>query len=242
MAHMGNGTSADNVTAAGFHQNNRNIITPWQPRLGSSFPYFSRAFDLYMNKDSLFPAAAAAGPEEVRFASASPMPNVSSTGFLSPSYLRGTVYLQKLEEKHRARVLAEREGQQAAKGPAGVAASAVASSSSRLTSNGTLHLPAVGSKFAGASYRGVAYDVVEKPPVREDGDDGDDAVSPLPSRWDKDDKDGALEVLGDGYEVRHTGRPSADHEASAIRADHYISPSCGVYYFEITVLNKKKDK
>ncbi|KAK4121115.1 SPRY-domain-containing protein [Parathielavia appendiculata] len=208
----------------------------WPPRLGSSFPYFSRAFDLYMSKDPLLPADPMSN-DDVRFPSVAPMPNVSSSGFLSPSYLRGTIYLQKLEEKHRADVLAERERSAAKVGPP--SSSPIAS---RLSSNeSSSHLPLVGTKVSGSSHRGVAYDIVEKPMFPAEEED-DDAVSPLPSRWNKDDKEAALEVLSDGYEVRHTGRASSDHEASAVRADHYMSPSCGVYYFEITVLNTRSDK
>ncbi|KAK4104278.1 SPRY-domain-containing protein [Parathielavia hyrcaniae] len=214
----------------------------WPPRLGSSFPYFSRAFDLYMSKDPSI-TADPMSTDDVRFPSGAPMPNVSSSGFLAPSYLRGTVYLQKLEGKHRADVLAERERSAAAKaGPTSSSSPAV----SRLPSNGSAaHLPPAWTKVPGSSHRGVAYDIVEKPMYpaeEEDDDDGDDAVSPLPSRWNRDDKEAALEVLSDGYEVRHTGRTSSDHEASAVRADHYMSPSCGVYYFEITVLNTRSDK
>jgi hypothetical protein len=207
----------------------------WPPRLGSSFPYFSRAFDLYMSKDPVLPADPV-GTEDARFPSGAPMPNVSSSGFLSPSYLRGTIYLQRLEEKHRQDVLAERERSAAKTGP-----SSSVSLAARLPSNGnSSHLPLVGTKVSGSSHRGVAYDIVEKPMYP--GEEDDDAVSPLPSRWNRDDKEAALEVLSDGYEVRHTGRASSDHEASAIRADHYMSPSCGVYYFEITVLNTRSDK
>ncbi|KAK4241617.1 hypothetical protein C8A03DRAFT_12110 [Achaetomium macrosporum] len=207
----------------------------WPAQHGARFPYFSRAFDLYMGKSPLLPPGSA-GPEEGRFFSSASMPNVSSTGFLAPSYLRGTVYLQKLEEKHRARVLAERDGNVSNGTQTGPSTSV---SSSRLVSNGSSsHLPAIGTKVSGSTHRGVAYEIVEKPmyPAEED-----DAASPLPSRWNKDDKEAALEVLGDGYEVRHTGRASNELEASAVRADHHMSPSCGVYYFEITVLNKKKD-
>ncbi|KAL2143086.1 hypothetical protein VTI28DRAFT_365 [Corynascus sepedonium] len=206
----------------------------WPARLGVSFPYFSRAFDLYMcSKDSTLPDDYA-GREDIRFPSATSIPNISSTGFLSPSYLRGTVYLQKLEEKHRRMVFAERD----ASSKGGAAASS--SLSGRLASNGSSsHLSATSAKIASLAQKGVAFDAAEKPiyPAEED-----DTVSPLPSRWNRDDKEAALEVLGDGYEVRHTGRASSEHEASAIRADHYISPSCGVYYFEITVLNGRQDK
>ncbi|AEO55930.1 hypothetical protein MYCTH_2300271 [Thermothelomyces thermophilus ATCC 42464] len=209
----------------------------WPARLGVSFPYFSRAFDLYMcSKDSVFPDDPVSR-EDIRFPSAPSIPNISSTGFLSPSYLRGTIYLQKLEEKHRKRISAERDSAVSSKG--GPAASS-SSLSGRLTANGSSsHSSATSSKISGSLHRGMAFDAAEKPIyLAED----DDAVSPLPSRWNKDDKEAALEVLGDGYEVRHTGRASSEHEASAIRADHYISPSCGVYYFEITVLNGRQDK
>lgn len=225
--HMG--VSGEDVSALNQAMN---VGSPWPPRLGSSFPYFSRAFDLYMRKETLLPADHA-GLEDVRIPSTTPVPNVTDTGFLSPSYLRGSNYLQKLEEKHRARLLAERDGNT----PKGAPPAAI---SVRPSSNGTSsHMPVVGAKASGATHRGVAYDVVEKPlsPAEQD-----DEVSPLPSRWSREDKEDALEVLADGYEVRHTGRTAGDHEASAVRADHSISPACGVYYFEITVLNTRIDK
>lgn len=205
----------------------------WPPRLGATFPYFSRAFDLYVGKDPLL-AGDPSGPDDARFPSTNTNPNLSTPGFLSPSYLRGSTYLQKLEEQHRARILAEREGT----GSTGAPPSS--SLGSRLSTNGSSsHLPTVGMKATGTTHRGVAYDIVEH---HLSPADEDDTVSPLPSKWNRDDKEAALEVLGDGYEVRHTGRALSDHEASAIRADHYMSPACGVYYFEITVLNGRHDK
>lgn len=210
---------------------------------GSNLQWFSRAFDLYMSRNPLLTPAGSIGPDDLGMTPGNvhPISNISSTGFLSPSYLRGSVYLRKLEEKHKAKMLAEREGH-GAKGPPAASSSSAASasaSSARLASNnGSAHLPAVANKASGASHRGVAYDVVEKPMCPQE----DDTVSPLPSRWNRDDKDGALEVVGDGYEVKYTGRVGSDHEASAIRADHYMSASCGVYYFEIVVLNRKKEE
>ncbi|KAL1842029.1 hypothetical protein VTJ49DRAFT_6195 [Mycothermus thermophilus] len=208
---------------------------PWQPRLGSStFPYFSRAFDLYMSKDALFPGPPL-GSDEAPLASTPTTSNITSTGFLAPSYLRGTQ-----------------------EGAAALAANGSSSlpRSSGLTSNGTSasHLPVVGAGKLGSGHRGVGgFDVLDRSTSGNSAtagasagagadDDDDDIITPLPSRWNKDDKEAALEVLGDGYEVRHTGRALSDHEASAIRADHYMPPSCGVYYFEITVLNGRSDK
>jgi len=224
-----------------------------------------------MNKEPLFPSGSfSGGPEEVRFSLANPMPNITNTGFLAPSYLRGTIYLQKLEEQHRAKLQAEREGRLAAKGQT---SSVSSSTPSRLASNGSgLNLAGgYGSKSASGTSSntsgapslhrgGHVYDPVERQTSGSNTNsnggsssssgysnnnsaaDDDEDIAPLPSRWNKDDKDAALEVLGDGYEVRHTGRQMSEHEASAIRADHYVSPSLGVYYFEVTVLNKKKEK
>ncbi|KAK4144240.1 CTLH/CRA C-terminal to lish motif domain-containing protein [Dichotomopilus funicola] len=214
----------------------------WPPRIGTGFPYFSRAFDLYMNKDPLL-VDDLTGPGDYRFPSVAPNPNISETGFLAPSYLRDSVYLQKLEEKHKAKVLAERDGAVNSDGNNTSLKSAPSSSSlsSRPAANrNSGHLPTIGTKAAGSSHRGVAYDVVERPtPAPKEADDG---LSPLPSGWNRDDKEASLDILGDGYEVRHTGRPMSDHEASSIRANHYMPPACGVYYYEITILGGRQDK
>lgn len=74
----------------------------------------------------------------------------------------------------------------------------------------------------------------------------DETLTPLPSRWNPSDKWGGLEVLGpDGLEVKHTATRSGserDHEACSIRADHFIPPQCGFYYFEVTILTRKRDE
>jgi Ran-binding protein 9/10 len=67
----------------------------------------------------------------------------------------------------------------------------------------------------------------------------------LPSRWNKEDKWGGLEVLGDSLEVKYTalrGQSERDHEACSVRADHYMPPQCGIYYFEVTILSGKRDE
>jgi hypothetical protein len=85
----------------------------------------------------------------------------------------------------------------------------------------------------------VAFDIVEKSTAQGEEDH---VFGPLPSRLNKDDKDSHVEILAGGYEARYTGTPGTDHEAAAVRADQYISPACGVYYFEMTVLNGRRDK
>ncbi|KAK1829062.1 SPRY domain-containing protein [Podospora conica] len=188
----------------------------WSSRASNSLPWFSRAFDSYTTNDPLYSNFSDDAPN---FAAAAKGPS-----FLSPSYLRGSVYLQKLDEAHKARVLAERESF-AAKMQSGGGIAAVGGPQSP------------NSKRPASSHRGVQFEVVEKTSVPK----VDPTINPLPSRWNRDDKDSSLEVMDDGCTVKHTGRSSSDHEACAIRADHYMPPLCGVYYFEVTVLNRKRE-
>jgi hypothetical protein len=234
------------------HNGEDHTPSPWLSRHGPSAQHdFSRAFGLFMSKDPLL-SGPPHGVGNDDFPLASPgglSSNMTSTGFLRPSYLQGTVFLRRLEEKYRAKMLAEQEG------AAAVLAGANGSSTpgARLGTNGASvsHLPVVGAaKLLGTAGPGQprGYDGLERnsgsagPAAAGNLEDDDDVITPLPSRWNKDDKEAALEILGDGYEVRHTGRASADHEASAVRADHYMPPSCGVYYFEITILSGRTDK
>lgn len=216
---------------------NSSLSAPWPPpRLGSNFP-MSRAFDFFMNKDPLLstgPPDSSNGAQNGLGIGANPSThNVSSTGFLAPSYLRGSTYLQQLEEQHKSRILSERER--------GNAHGARRQSRGGTTSNGTSNgLPTITGKIhgSGTTHRGVSFDVVEKSAAVQEVEE--EEPTPLPSRWNKEDKDNALEISGEGFEVSYTGKPSGDHEASAVRADHGINPACGIYYFEVVILNKKK--
>ncbi|KAH8881612.1 ran-binding protein [Thozetella sp. PMI_491] len=189
----------------------------WAPRVSSSLPSFSRAFEMFTNKDPL----TLDGDD---FSAGLGYPG----NFILPSYLRGSVYLNKLQEQHRAKILAHRESQTQG-----------APQSGSLQSNGnglSLHgkLP--------PAHRGGSFELIGKTfPLEGD----EDFPSPLPSKWNKDDKSANLEVLGEGFEVKHTGSRGSgdrDHEACAIRADHYMPSQCGVYYFEVIILNRKRDE
>ncbi|EFX04282.1 ran-binding protein [Grosmannia clavigera kw1407] len=91
----------------------------------------------------------------------------------------------------------------------------------------------------------MAFDVVEKSPGTALLDD-DEAMTPLPSRWDKKDKpQSGLEVLSGGLDVKYMasslkGTGDREQDLCSIRADHYMPPQCGIYYFEVTVLGKHK--
>ncbi|APA16084.1 hypothetical protein sscle_16g108540 [Sclerotinia sclerotiorum 1980 UF-70] len=145
--------------------------------------------------------------------------------FFVPSYLKRSKYVQKLEEAHRAKVLAHRDGSSAPPSQP--------NSLSTSASSGNVHAKMV------PSHRGRPYDLIEKSPLVED-----ETLSPLPSKWSTSDKFGALDVLSDGLEVKLTGPKSMndrDNEASAIRTDHPMPPQCGIYYFEVTILSRKRE-
>jgi hypothetical protein len=146
--------------------------------------------------------------------------------FFVPSYLKGSKYVQKLEEAHKAKLSAHKEGHSAQSSQPG----------SLSTSASSINLHA---KMA-PSHRGMTYDLIEKAPPLED-----ETLAPLPSKWNNQDKHGALEVLSDGQEVKFAGpKPERDrdHEAYAIRADHPMPPQCGIYYFEVTIISRKREE
>ncbi|RYP87441.1 hypothetical protein DL770_004779 [Monosporascus sp. CRB-9-2] len=142
-----------------------------------------------------------------------------NNGFFIPSYLEGSAYIQRLEEAHRSQQ-AQKEGQQ--------------------HNGGSLQAgqaPGPLRNKPSASHLGMKFDVIERAPPLED----DVTVAPLPSKWNKDDKFGGLEVLGDGLEVKYTaprGTREHDYEVCSIRADNPIPPQVGLYYFEVTIVSE----
>lgn len=151
---------------------------------------------------------------------------VHTEQFFVPSYLKRSKYVQRLEEAHKANKNARRDALSTHSSQPG----------SLSTSNSSVNLHA---KLT-PSHRGMTYDLIEKAPPLED-----DALAPLPSRWNTHDKYGGLEVLGEGQEVKFTGSRSSgerEHEASSIRADHPMPPQCGIYYYEVTIISRKREE
>ncbi|KAI1380955.1 SPRY-domain-containing protein [Hypoxylon crocopeplum] len=145
-------------------------------------------------------------------------------GFFTPSYLKGSNYIQKLEDAHKAKQAQRETQQQLGSGlPTGV------------TTTGSL------ANKTPASHLGMTYDLIERAPAVED----DHPVAPLPTRWNKDDKHGSLEVLADGQEVKYAASRSTreqDHESCAIRANYPMPWQAGIYYFEVTLLSRRRDE
>ncbi|KAK6951060.1 hypothetical protein Daesc_007589 [Daldinia eschscholtzii] len=142
----------------------------------------------------------------------------------TPSYLDGSDYIRKLQEARKAKQAQKEVQHQAGAGlPAGI------------TTTGAL------ANKPAASHLGMTYDLIERAPPVED----EMTVPPLPTKWNKDDKQGSLEVLADGLEVKYaSGRNTREqeHEACAIRADHPMPWQAGLYYFEVTLLSRRRDE
>lgn len=186
------------VLDAEMQMNNGGGSSSWR-RAGNTLPTYSRQFSQHPGYDSFYSGTSA------------------DDDFFTPSYLRNSRYIARLEAAHRSRLAAQRES--ASNPPLSASSSHV-----------NLHRIA-------PSHRGMTYDIIEKEPSHET-----DNVMPLPSRWNESDKYAGLELLNDGLEVRYMGPPNKhDHEAAAVRADYPMPPQCGIYYFEITILSKSKE-
>lgn len=148
-----------------------------------------------------------------------------SNGFFVPSYLSNSAYIQKLEEAHKMKQ-AQRDTQQQVAGNAGLVPTQTSTPS--ITTNPASHL-------------GMTYDLIERAPTFED----DDIIAPLPTRWNSNDKHGGLEVMSEGQEVKYVANKQPgerDYETFAIRADHALPNQAGIYYYEVTLLSRKRDE
>ncbi|KAI1176616.1 ran-binding protein [Nemania sp. FL0916] len=171
-------------------------------------PSFSRAFEMFMPRGSV----------DSPWTSAQ-----QNTGFFVPSYLKGSEYMTKLEEDHRAK-----QAQEDTQPHVERAISAAPSENS------------IGGKPA--SHLGMTYDLIERVPSSEQAS----SVPPLPTRWNNDDKWGALEVSANGLEVKYNSAlrttREQEHEICGIRADHPMPTQAGIYYFEVTLLSKRREE
>ncbi|KAE8165841.1 CTLH/CRA C-terminal to lish motif domain-containing protein [Aspergillus tamarii] len=171
--------------------------SPWRMSSGDTLPPYSRKYASFTRSD---PFSQNPGS----------FSDVASSSF-TPSYLRNSRYISRLDAARRAKLASQRD--------------AIYSSSTSnpiSTSSSQASLPRITP-----SHRGMTYDIIEREPP---GDD--EHVMPLPSQWNDGDKYSGLELTNEGLEVRYTGPVNKhDHEAAA----------CGIYYFEITILSKPKE-
>ncbi|KAL2841464.1 hypothetical protein BJX68DRAFT_271096 [Aspergillus pseudodeflectus] len=167
----------------------------WRSSSGDSLPPYSRKFASFSAFDPFFQS-----------------PGSFSDSSFTPSYLRNSRYISRLDAARRAKSAPQRDGASVA---------SIQGSAPRIA----------------PSYRGMTYDIIDREPA---GDD--DNPMPLPSRWNDSDKYQGLELPNEGLEIRYTGPVNKqEHEAAAVRADHPMPPQCGIYYFEITIHSKPKE-
>lgn len=141
----------------------------------------------------------------------------SSASMVTPTYLRHSRYMSKLQAAHKRKHATQKES----------------SSTSLSTSSSSVSL-----QRPVPSHRGMTFEVIENPPAKEDH-----SLPPLPTRWNEADKYIGLDLLQDGREIRYAGPTSKieQHEAAAVRADHRMPHQGGIYYFEVEIIAKSKE-
>ncbi|KAL2824770.1 hypothetical protein BDW59DRAFT_172700 [Aspergillus cavernicola] len=170
----------------------------WRSSSGDFLPPYSRKF-------ASFPAYDPLSQNLSSYSDTTP-------SSFTPSYLRNSRYISRLDAARRSKPASQRDG------------ASVASVQG--------NLPRMAP-----SYRGMTHDIIDREPASDD-----DSPMPLPSRWSDSDKYPGLELPNEGLELRYTGPVNKqDHEAAAVRADHPMPPQCGIYYFEITIHSKLKE-
>lgn len=182
--------------------------SPWRSSPGDALPPYSRKYASFPRSDPFFQNPGT-------------FSDAASGSSFTPSYLRNSRYISRLDAAQRAKAASHRD-----------VFSSSHASNPLSTSSSQASLPRMAP-----SHRGMTYDIIER---ETPGDD--DHLLPLPSRWNDSDKYSGLELTNGGLEVRYTGAVNKhDHEAAAVRADNPMPPQCGIYYFEITILSKPKE-
>ncbi|KAJ6121389.1 SPla/RYanodine receptor SPRY [Penicillium capsulatum] len=171
-----------------------------------SLPSYSRQYASSFRSSSDFPLGLSDSPP-----------------FFTPSYLRHSRYVSRLDAAHQAKLAAQqRDG----------SSSTLASNPPLSASSSNAHLPRLAP-----SHRGMTHDIIEREPPSTP-----DALMPLPTQWSSSDKYDGLELSPDGLDVRYSGPTHKhDHEAAALRADNPMPPQCGIYYYEIRIESKPKE-
>lgn len=152
----------------------------------------------------------------------------SDDKFFVPTYLQQSVYMQRLKGEYISRAKANGAGKLSKGKDASTAGPRPDTSS----------LPA-------GTYRGLSHSIIERHP-NQAHDDSSNALAPLPFKWNEFDRCASVEIESNNI-ARH--RPNQgyqererDVDAAAVRANHFIPPQCGIYYYEVTVLEARRDE
>ena len=63
----------------------------------------------------------------------------------------------------------------------------------------------------------------------------------IPSQWNESDKYHALHLSRNNLRVTCKGPGRNDKDTGSVRADHPIPALCGIYYYEVKIVNKGRD-
>nr|CAB3265425.1 ran-binding protein 10-like [Phallusia mammillata] len=69
----------------------------------------------------------------------------------------------------------------------------------------------------------------------------DENETPLPRKWSSQDKFTFIGLSQDNLKVHYKGQGKTHRDAASIRASASIPVACGIYYFEVTIVNKGRD-
>jgi hypothetical protein len=70
----------------------------------------------------------------------------------------------------------------------------------------------------------------------------EDTPAPLPSRWALGHDVTGLDLFNGATEARCSGLSKQHDEAACVRGDCTIPRECGIFYYEVTVGTKQKEK
>jgi hypothetical protein len=68
-----------------------------------------------------------------------------------------------------------------------------------------------------------------------------EAETLLPKCWSHKDKFNYIGLSQGNLRVQYKGHGKTHKDASSVRATHPIPASCGIYYFEVTIVSKGRD-
>ena len=133
--------------------------------------------------------------------------------------------MERLHERYKAREASQKDGR-----PSRSSVGTL----SRSTSSANIH------KMV-PSHRGMTHEIIERP-LRSSIEE--EVLADIPTRLSSTTKASGIEVAYDGSEAKFNGPVSqrGQDEGFAIRTDRSMPREVGVYYYEITVLSKGRER
>src|SRR5277367_106478 len=193
--------------------------------------------------------------------SAAPSRNVSSTSlsamqrgiiaaakerereYFLPEYLEGTSYgvwvsnwKTQLSTNPSSSLLSASQNGTATNGSTAMSATAMRREASTPLTVPNSRNPSPHNHIHLIAHRGVAFDVTER---SSSTTTSQNEPPLLPSRFNERDRCPVLELLNDGMDAKFAGpAKGTDQDAASVRADHPIPSSCGIYYYEVTIMSR----